>query len=124
NMAKAVWAMLKAFGLTDRIMAFIMDNATNNDTMVKHIEDLCWEQSISFSAKESRLRCMPHTIHLATLKLLEGIRAIRKVNGTKMAGQSAYQDSATLSVDCSLDDEAVAQDDEEKDTEDSNCDLS
>ncbi|PBK84493.1 hypothetical protein ARMGADRAFT_943262, partial [Armillaria gallica] len=50
NMAEAVWATLKAFGLTDRIMAFVMDNATNNNTMVKHIEDLCWEQGISFSA--------------------------------------------------------------------------
>ncbi|PBK91178.1 hypothetical protein ARMGADRAFT_932826, partial [Armillaria gallica] len=55
NMAEVVWATLKAFGLTDQIMAFVMDNATNNDTMVKRIEDLCWEQGISFSAKESRL---------------------------------------------------------------------
>ncbi len=41
-----------------------------------------------------------------------------------MVGQSAYQDSATLSVDRSLDDEAVAQDNEEEDTEDSDCDIS
>ena len=46
-----------------------MDNASNNDTMVKAIETRCQERGIAFSASHSRLRCMPHTCHLAALKV-------------------------------------------------------
>ncbi|SJL11777.1 uncharacterized protein ARMOST_15186 [Armillaria ostoyae] len=53
NMATVVWETLKMYRLTDRIMAFVMDNATNNDTMVAHLEYLCAEAGISFSAKNS-----------------------------------------------------------------------
>jgi hypothetical protein len=45
-----------------------MDNATNNDTMVEAIERKCQAENIPFSAQHSRLRCMPHTVHLAALK--------------------------------------------------------
>ncbi len=52
-----------------QVTAFMMDNATNNDTMVDAIERKCKEQGIPFSAKNSCLRCMPHTVHLAMLKV-------------------------------------------------------
>ncbi len=54
-------------------MAFVMDNTTNNDTMVAHLEYLCIEAGISFSAKNSRLRYMPHTVHLVALKVWPSI---------------------------------------------------
>jgi hypothetical protein len=47
----------------------MMDNASNNDTLMATLETLCLEQGIEFSAKQSRLRCLPHTIHLAALKV-------------------------------------------------------
>ncbi len=50
-------------------MAFVMDNATNNDTMIEEIEFRCQLEGIDFSARDSRLRCMPHTVHLAALKV-------------------------------------------------------
>jgi hypothetical protein len=50
-------------------MAFVMDNATNNDTMIEEIEDMSITEGIDFSARRSRLRCMPHTVHLAALKV-------------------------------------------------------
>ncbi|KAK0446616.1 hypothetical protein EV421DRAFT_1692832, partial [Armillaria borealis] len=65
NMTTVVWETLKMYHLTDRIMAFMMDNTTNNDTMVAHLEYLCAEAGITFSTKNSQLRCMPHTVHLA-----------------------------------------------------------
>ncbi len=52
-----------------KVMAFVMDNATNNDTMVKAIKQKCFLEGIEFSAHESRLHCMPHTVHLAALKV-------------------------------------------------------
>ena len=47
----------------------MMDNATNNDTLVEAFERMCKAKKIPFSAKNSRLRCMPHTVHLAVLKV-------------------------------------------------------
>ena len=90
NMAEAVWETLTQYGLIGRvcfifpvhqvsmlstltylwkIIAFVMDNATNNDTMAAAIERHCREVGVYFSAKESRMRCMPHTIHLAAIKV-------------------------------------------------------
>ena len=50
-------------------MAIMMDNASNNDTMMEAIESQCREAGIDFSAQKSRMRCMPHTIHLAAIKV-------------------------------------------------------
>jgi hypothetical protein len=38
NMAEVVWKTLKMYGLLGWVIAFIMDNATNNDTLVDGIE--------------------------------------------------------------------------------------
>ena len=52
-----------------------MDNATYNDTMIEVFEENCQAKAINFSAIDSRIRCMPHTAHLAALK----VSAIRSV---------------------------------------------
>jgi hypothetical protein len=49
----------------------MMDNATNNDTLVEAIERMCTVKKIEFSAKNSRLRCMPHTVHLAVIQVCD-----------------------------------------------------
>ncbi|KAJ6556719.1 hypothetical protein B0H10DRAFT_1847432, partial [Mycena sp. CBHHK59/15] len=67
NMAATVWETVETFGLVGRITAFVMDNATNNDTMVEAFQCRCRERSIEFSCTDARMRCMPHTIHLLTL---------------------------------------------------------
>ena len=50
-------------------MAVMMDNASNNDTLMEGLESKCREAGIEFSASDSRMRCMPHTIHLAAIKV-------------------------------------------------------
>ncbi|KAJ6607259.1 hypothetical protein B0H10DRAFT_1818540 [Mycena sp. CBHHK59/15] len=69
NMAEEVWASLEAYGLQGRIVAFVMDNATNNDTMIEVFEQKCHAQSINFGAIDSRICCMPHTAHLVAIKV-------------------------------------------------------
>ncbi|KAJ7717123.1 hypothetical protein B0H14DRAFT_2251260, partial [Mycena olivaceomarginata] len=69
NMADTVWATLEKFGLRGRISAFVMDNATNNDTMVVALEKKCLKENIPFSSDRARMRCMPHTVHLAAIKV-------------------------------------------------------
>ncbi|KAJ6562969.1 hypothetical protein B0H10DRAFT_1929717 [Mycena sp. CBHHK59/15] len=68
-MATTVWETLCKYNLQAKIIAFVMDNATNNDTMTQAIERKCLAESIPFEAQNSRMRCMPHTVHLAALKV-------------------------------------------------------
>lgn len=48
----------------------MMDNASNNDMLMDALEIRCLGAGIVFSASEARMRCMPHTIHLAAIKVL------------------------------------------------------
>ena len=51
-----------------KIIAVMMDNASNNDTMMQGIETRCCEIGIEFHANQAQMRRMPHTIHLAAIK--------------------------------------------------------
>jgi hypothetical protein len=85
-MANAVWKSLNQYNLIGRvredfhcittclqpdtqITAFVMDNATNNDTLVDHFASKCAAEGISFSVQNGRMRCLPHIIHLAALEV-------------------------------------------------------
>lgn len=50
-------------------MAFMLDNASNNDTLVDAIINRAKQKGIVMKADWVRLRCMPHTVHLAALKV-------------------------------------------------------
>ncbi|KAJ7062527.1 hypothetical protein C8F01DRAFT_923515, partial [Mycena amicta] len=65
NMAEVVWSTIERYGLEDKIFTFAMDNATNNDTLVDAIETKCSVRGIYFDVSAARIRCLPHTIHLA-----------------------------------------------------------
>ena len=52
-----------------QILAVIADNASNNNTMMEELETLFHKVAIPFSAKTSRLRCTPHTVHLSAMKV-------------------------------------------------------
>ncbi|KAF8999495.1 hypothetical protein BDQ17DRAFT_1187998, partial [Cyathus striatus] len=69
NLANAVWNTMELYGIQESILAIMMDNAYNNDTLMSSLEEHCHDAGIEFDAKFSRLRCMPHTIHLATIKV-------------------------------------------------------
>jgi hypothetical protein len=49
----------------------MLNNASNNDTMVEGIQARTAKEGIYFDASWARLRCMPHTIHLAAIKVRE-----------------------------------------------------
>ncbi|PBK88105.1 hypothetical protein ARMGADRAFT_882063, partial [Armillaria gallica] len=65
NIAEVIWGTLQKYSLVGQVMVFMMDNATNNNTMVTAIKQKCKAQGILFSAKDSHLCCMPHIVHLA-----------------------------------------------------------
>jgi hypothetical protein len=111
-----------------------MDNASNNDTLMRAIEKRCADvkpAKVDFSAADSRMRCMPHTVHLAAIKvlsiyylnhlklmfiqLLEGIGALSKADTKKALSRSGnYQDNTVAPMDREHDNEVVQLDDEEE----------
>ncbi|KAJ7192894.1 hypothetical protein GGX14DRAFT_333423, partial [Mycena pura] len=113
NMAESVWTTLEKFGLEKRVMGFMMDNASNNDTLIEAIELKCIAADIKFSAKRSRLRCMPHTIHLAVMILLKAIGAVDDESRGKKA--QPYQESVTSSPASDADDEDAVKFDGDED---------
>jgi len=85
NMAEAVWATMELYGLVGKvssgprfinltynvlqIIAIVMDNASNNNTLMTSLERRCEQRGVQFPAQDARMRCMPHTIHLAAIKV-------------------------------------------------------
>ena len=54
-----------------QVIAINCDNASNNDTMAEDLEVRSTSEGFDFDAQESRLRCMPHTVHLAALEVIQ-----------------------------------------------------
>ena len=102
--------------IPSQVIAIVTDNASNNNTLMTSLEQRCEERGIPFSARNARMRCMPHTIHLAAIKLLEGIGAISKGDGKKAAAHGGnYQDNITTPLAREHDDNATANDGPEGD---------
>lgn len=107
-------------------MAFVMDNATNNDGIV----DRAAAVGIILNAAWIRLRCLPHTVHLAAIKvcinvclfngqtslthhfqLLEGLGVISDSEAKKARSRSGnYQESVTTIVGSDADEQVAAAD--------------
>ena len=84
-MAKAVWVTMELYGLIGKVnlgllinvhslndlqvIAIVMDNASNNNTLMSSLKWRCKEQGVLFSAQDARMCCMPHTVHLAAIKV-------------------------------------------------------
>lgn len=47
----------------------MLDNVSNNDTFVDGIEHCAEKAGVSINASWACLHCMPHTIHLAAIKV-------------------------------------------------------
>lgn len=108
NMAEAVWGTLKMYGLPGRVLAIMADNASSNDTLLDCLADRCKREGLQFNARQSRMRCMPHTIHLAASQLLEGIGAVKK---KKNGERGNYQEDVAVSMSEDSNEAAVALED-------------
>jgi hypothetical protein len=98
------------------MIAIVTDNASNNNTLMISLEQRCEERGIPFSARDARMRCMPHTVHLAAIKLLEAIGAISKADSKKAVAHGGnYQDNITTPLAREHDDNATANDGPEED---------
>ena len=62
-----------------------MDNASNNDTLMEALESRCLNAGIEFSASAARMRCIPHTIHLAAIKVYVALVFLILILNTSLA---------------------------------------
>ena len=85
NMVAVVWSMLELYGIQNKVWCPYVHCLTwglkssrwslswwtmpATTTMVDAIEARCFDAGIKFSAMQSRMCCMPHTIHLACIKV-------------------------------------------------------
>ncbi|KAF9494849.1 hypothetical protein BDN71DRAFT_1392674, partial [Pleurotus eryngii] len=110
NLAELVWNMLTMFSLPEKVIAFIMDNTSNNDTMLKALKLQFKDCTVDFSACCGCLCCMPHTIHSAALKLLEGIGVISEAESTQASSHHGeYQETINICLGQEYDEAATHQ---------------
>ncbi|CUA76039.1 Zinc finger BED domain-containing protein DAYSLEEPER [Rhizoctonia solani] len=78
NMAEEVTAVVSELGIEDRVLALVSNNASNNGTLVKSLDDTLGRLSshLRWDSSKGHIRCLPHVIHLAVMALLLGINAI------------------------------------------------
>ena len=64
--------MLNEYNIRNRLGHFVMDNASNNDTMMEYISADLEADGIDYSPHKNRLRCNGHIINLAVQAFLFG----------------------------------------------------
>src|SRR5437667_11923362 len=67
NIADGVTAIIKQFGLHERIGYFVLDNASNCDTAIE-----CLAEIFNFKTKEHRLWCAAHIFNLVAQQIMYG----------------------------------------------------
>ena len=66
NMIVIVFQTLNDYEIRDKLNYFVMNNAKNNDTMMKIISRIFQKQhNIDYDSMKHRLRCINHIINLA-----------------------------------------------------------
>jgi hypothetical protein len=71
NISAIIYEVAKKFGIADKLGYFMMNNASNNDTALKHLDARLRADGIpGFDPVERRLRCFGHVVALAVKDLL------------------------------------------------------
>jgi hypothetical protein len=103
NIAKTIYDVLKNWELREKFLAITTDNASNNETMVSHLEKLFNEDGFHWDSRLYHFRCMAHIIHLAveeSLKELEDkihkIRNVCKAIRSSPIRMNAFQEKCCI----------------------------
>ena len=75
NMAEAIMEFVREYGIASKVGYFMMDNASNMNTMIDKVsDDLQHEFDVFYDPLPHRLRCFGHVVHLAVMEFLVGKR--------------------------------------------------
>ncbi|KAH8920300.1 hypothetical protein BT69DRAFT_419783 [Atractiella rhizophila] len=87
------------YGIDRQLGCITGDGASNNTTAVEAIESQMLDRGIPFNAKERRMFCTPHVIHLAAMELLKVIGAFpEKEKEDEAKGSVAWQEEVTRKI--------------------------
>ncbi|GBC19616.2 zinc finger BED domain-containing protein RICESLEEPER 2-like [Rhizophagus irregularis DAOM 181602=DAOM 197198] len=75
NICNAFVKSCDDFGILEKIFAITSNNATNNDTFMKYLENTCQKKNISFDAINNHCHCIAHIMNLAVQEILKQIKA-------------------------------------------------
>ncbi|CAB5217264.1 unnamed protein product, partial [Rhizophagus irregularis] len=75
NLCNAFVKSCHEFGILAKVFAVTSDNASNNITFMKHLEDVCHKENIFFNAINSHCRCLAHIINLVVQEILKQLKA-------------------------------------------------
>ncbi|KJZ70429.1 hypothetical protein HIM_10167 [Hirsutella minnesotensis 3608] len=74
-MAEAIMEFVREFGVASKVGYFMMDNASNMNTMIDKVsDDLESEFDVLYDPLQHQLRCFGHIITLAVMEFLIGER--------------------------------------------------
>ena len=75
NIANVVYTVMKEYDIHTRFRYYVGDNATNNDTSLRFLNQLLHDDEYhGFNIDQHRLRCFAHEMQLATKALLFGLK--------------------------------------------------
>ncbi|CAB5193526.1 unnamed protein product [Rhizophagus irregularis] len=66
---------VKEFNILSKIIAITADNAANNNTFLKELEEICVQNETNFHHKKNHVRCLAHIINLTTNEILKHVKA-------------------------------------------------
>lgn len=72
NQALTVLHTLTSYNISNRLGHFVLDNATTNDALMKHISADLESEGIAYDARQHHLRCNGHIINMAVSAFLFG----------------------------------------------------
>lgn len=76
-MATIVERVCDQFKIKDRLFCITTDNASNNDTMRRELEDLLAGYNLEWSPDATKIPCMAHVIQLVVKAILSGFKVSR-----------------------------------------------
>src|SRR5438477_178084 len=65
NIANTLFSICNDFNITNKILEIAVDNALNNNILLKVFEFLCYDNSVIFIKQESHIYCITHIINFA-----------------------------------------------------------
>jgi len=76
NLSKAMMEVLEDLGIADRLLGVTADNASNNSTMMVHLEKYYTEHypEAGFSVAWNQVECMAHVLNLGAQQLLKAFK--------------------------------------------------
>jgi hypothetical protein len=74
TMTQIVVNILKKYNLKNRLLAIIIDNASNNEKMKKKMKKILRNIDIKWNHKKNHVFCIAHVIQLAINELLESMK--------------------------------------------------